>query len=58
MVGVQKSLDLSPEQQRHLMLARTYALTSLSGMLHERAQLAASLQVGLIRPSRLKLQTH
>ena len=44
---LQKSLGLTEEQKRDLMIARTFVLTSLSSLLQERAQLAASLQVKL-----------
>ena len=45
---LQASLQLTQEQQRDLMVARTFVLTSLATLLHERTQLAAALQVSCL----------
>ena len=41
----QKSLGLTEEQKRDLMISRTFVLTSLASLLEERGQIAGMLQV-------------
>ena len=43
--SAQKSLGLTEEQKRDLMISRTFVLTSLASLLEERGQLAHTLQV-------------